>query len=856
MAGKTAAEIDEIRAGLGLDPLGGTTTTTQSGGGLTFGGTQGDSGTQLTWADMSPVQRMAHSIKYDTEYHTTVDDPAMYAAALRYLEKDPQPGFANPGDSLAELYAFENTQAQQQEQAASNEYGFSNAQQSAYDQLIANGVVNPDGTLNTEGMSRQQLYDLYTGGFGLGETDLHNQLMQQAYEAYAATEAPEGQITLDGAGGGLSFGGESVTDDVVDDEVVEDEVVEDEVVEDEVVEEEDTRTRWQRDRDFIIQKVNEGTATQEQQEWYDNWIAAGSPDTQQEMQDWWASQEQDNESEEEVEEEVVEEEVVEEDNRTRWQRDRDYIIQQVNAGTASQEQQEWYDNWIAAGSPDTQQEMQDWWNSQEQNNGGVDDEVVDDPVVDDGPSDPFDNAYFDIGRSGVYEAGIYDSPNTEGYIQSFLTNKTWDEMTPQEQAAHAIMRGELSYYNTIDPEVYQAGIEMLQTETGDLMSNMGWYSRLEAIDRIRDREAEGITQGVSLSDALRRAGFQDIEGYDTFIDMVNQGLVDWDGDLNLESTRWNEWLLDDYNASRFTDLNNADLANYMYNQLGNIDLGVDVNGGPGSGPNGPLDDPDNPPWGWDGGYDWNWGDFQNGAPSMDGGGGYDPNDYAFDRYVPGQESPWGVPEIEGGNKDFYRNQFVNLLKDEQNFQNKQDRSRRNRWLVDRAQAGVQEAPDGMDQEAWENNWLRPNQPVALDWSWIEGGLPEIAIGGQVDWQRNSQYEGSNMDILNQLRAAGEIGDNTYRWFNNTWRQTGQGDSNWWQNTATYDRLNSMGDGPAGQAAYQDIADSLFTNYGTPEGVAAGYAAPVQGYNPRRLQGGPANQYWNNGNWVGIGQIAR
>ena len=137
MAGKTnqltQEDIEAIRAA--------TQSGTQSGGGLTFGGPQGGSDASIGWANMSPVQRMAHSIKNDTDYQNTVNDPAMYAAALRYLERDPFPGVANSGDSLAELYAFENTQAQQQEQAASNEYGFSNAQQSAYDQLIANGVV-------------------------------------------------------------------------------------------------------------------------------------------------------------------------------------------------------------------------------------------------------------------------------------------------------------------------------------------------------------------------------------------------------------------------------------------------------------------------------------------------------------------------------------------------------------------------------------------------------------------------------------------------------------------------------------------------------------------------------------------
>lgn len=83
-----------------------------------------------------------------------------------------------------------------------------------------------------------------------------------------------------------------------------------------------------------------------------------------------------------------------------------------------------------------------------------------------------------------------------------------------------------------------------------------------------------------------------------------------------------------------------------------------------------------PPEGWTGGGGggipgWDWEVNQPGAPGMEGGGGYDPNDYAFDRYVPGMESPWGVPDVEGGNKDFYRNQFMQLLSEEQGFQNQE-----------------------------------------------------------------------------------------------------------------------------------------------------------------------------------------
>ena len=102
---------------------------------------------------------------------------------------------------------------------------------------------------------------------------------------------------------------------------------------------------------------------------------------------------------------------------------------------------------------------------------------------------------------------------------------------------------------------------------------------------------------------------------------------------------------------------------------------------------------------------WNWDDFEPGAPSLEGGGGYDPNDYAFDRYVPGQESPWGVPDVEGGNKDFYRNQFMNLLSQEQGFREQQ---RTAQLLRDEAATN-------------------PSQGVQTDWSWIEGGLPEVDV---------------------------------------------------------------------------------------------------------------------------------
>jgi len=265
----------------------------------------------------------------------------------------------------------------------------------------------------------------------------------------------------------------------------------------------------------------------------------------------------------------------------------------------------------------------------------------------------------------------------------------------------------------------------------------------------------------------------------------------------------------------------------------------------GVGPNGPLDDPENPPAGYEGGYDWNWEDFQMGAPSLDGGGGYDPNDYAFDRYVPGQESPWGIPEAEGGNKDFYRNQFVNLLRDEQNFQKKQDNSRQQRWLTDKVQSGAAK-PDAISDARWAAEQERL-APAKMDWSWIDGGLPEVAVSGDDNYQYNDGYAGmNNLDALTRLREDGDISKTTYDWFRNNW-QEGEVDpsaQNWWTGNNDYNELSGLGNA-ATNKYYQEVANGLYDNVGGAiDGVASGYAAPVAGYDPKRMQDGSATLFYN------------
>ena len=248
------------------------------------------------------------------------------------------------------------------------------------------------------------------------------------------------------------------------------------------------------------------------------------------------------------------------------------------------------------------------------------------------------------------------------------------------------------------------------------------------------------------------------------------------------------------------------------------------------GPNEPVNDPGRTP-GESGGYNWNWEDFQAGAPDMEGGGGYDPNDYAFDRYVPGQESPWGVPDVEGGNKDFYRNQMVSLLRDEQNFRDRQRES------------------DAIRQGA------DPLEPTPMDWSWLEGGLPEVRVGGGADdWRQNDGYAGlNNLQALDQLRAGGDISKSTYDWFRGNW---GEDDNNasWLTGNTDYQGLSGMGEQPWERAAYQDVASGLYENFGDNPGIAPGYAAPVAGYNPTRNASGPSSSYYNpfTGGWQAPG----
>ncbi len=133
---------------------------------------------------------------------------------------------------------------------------------------------------------------------------------------------------------------------------------------------------------------------------------------------------------------------------------------------------------------------------------------------------------------------------------------------------------------------------------------------------------------------------------------------------------------------------------------------------------------------------WDWDAF---APKRVGDGawgGYDQDYQAFERYQPGMDSPWGMPDVRGGNEAFYQQQFVNMLRDEQGYRNRQREAQR------------------LAQEAAEN----PIQATPIDWSWAYGGrgLPTVVEGtGQqapTGFAFNEQYAGqTGADLWGQFR---------------------------------------------------------------------------------------------------------
>jgi hypothetical protein len=221
---------------------------------------------------------------------------------------------------------------------------------------------------------------------------------------------------------------------------------------------------------------------------------------------------------------------------------------------------------------------------------------------------------------------------------------------------------------------------------------------------------------------------------------------------------------------------------------------------------------------------WNWDAFAPKSPGDGAWGGYDQDYQAFERYQPGMDSPWGMPDVMGGNESFYQQQFVNQLRDEQGFQNRERSAQMRR------------------QEAAEN----PYEAAPIDWSWANNGqgLPTVeTAGGTADNPTMSQYglrdpfvagETTNREIYDAAMAAGWIepnnnyGDlNQDHWDTTSWSESSQPSDNYGDISA--------GSDPTWLDMQKAGMNYAFTNnqVQTPTGggptASPGYALPVSMY---------------------------
>lgn len=121
-------------------------------------------------------------------------------------------------------------------------------------------------------------------------------------------------------------------------------------------------------------------------------------------------------------------------------------------------------------------------------------------------------------------------------------------------------------------------------------------------------------------------------------------------------------------------------------------------------------------------YNWDWGRF--GTQTDEGGFGqyFEPYD-ASARYSPGEDATWGSDRFPGSNRDFYQNQFGNLLRQEQTYRRRQEEAARAARQAQMIRQGVR--PEGMSSEDFAQERQAITQPEP--WSWLEGGLPEVDV---------------------------------------------------------------------------------------------------------------------------------
>lgn len=214
---------------------------------------------------------------------------------------------------------------------------------------------------------------------------------------------------------------------------------------------------------------------------------------------------------------------------------------------------------------------------------------------------------------------------------------------------------------------------------------------------------------------------------------------------------------------------------------------------------------------------WDWGQ----APGQGGGtGGPDMTGYSLN-YGPGRDSPWGMPNRPGNNKDFYAKQFNNLLLEQQN------------------------AKSAEIAAAIRQNYAQthPQAAPAMDWSWANNGrgLPQVgSAGGTIDnptkWTLADWVVPgvtTNQQLVTRAFQDGAIDQGQYAALGGANMIDG-GNAYW--STATNPNWIASQAGPDISPGFLDklapVFNNIFTQTGieTPPGggptAAPGYALPV------------------------------
>ena len=220
---------------------------------------------------------------------------------------------------------------------------------------------------------------------------------------------------------------------------------------------------------------------------------------------------------------------------------------------------------------------------------------------------------------------------------------------------------------------------------------------------------------------------------------------------------------------------------------------------------------------------WDWDYFKNKNEGDNAWGGYDVDYGAFERYQPGQDTPWGMPSVEGGNDEFYQQQTANYMRDQQGFLNRQRNSQRAAYEA--------------ESNPYEN-WMAGEN----DWSWANNGkgLPTVTMGGgepppqTFKLRQGFTRDTSNLGILNSLSSLAAFSSEADQEKITNWSQSdanGVNPSdqfNWARQNSPDDFIQGFGSslGAENKPFLTKIMNNLYVGSGTGPQAPSGYANPV------------------------------